>query len=187
LKVINLIQVKPQTGFPTFSKNMEPEPAFRVSEATYLAARLATLFQDASPHEWAAFYLQGSQGSGVTEVTSGAFFVDENRLHILFAHYRHLVTVPILLTELYQHPLNATSRIMYEFVPNQAWTVVKNSNWGFTKPFAASTVEVELNQDPVALGTGLEEQLRMLKQMREQNLIDEVEYRRKREELLNGL
>jgi hypothetical protein len=187
LKVINLVQVKPKSGFPTFSKNMEPEPAFRVSEATYLAAQLATHFQEASPREWVAFYLQEPHGSGVTEVTTGAFFVDEKKLHVFFAHYRHLVTIPILLTEVYQHPLNSTGRIMYDIVPNQAWTVVKDSNWGFVKPLAASTVEAELNQDPLAIGMGLEEQLRMLKQMREQNLIDEAGYRRKRDELLKGL
>jgi hypothetical protein len=187
-EIVRGLQIKPRSGFPLFSRNADPEPAFRSAEAAYLATRLAVLFQDAGEHEWVAFCLQSPHETGATEVTTGAFFVDEGELHLLLAHYRLLVTIPQLLRDLKRRPLNATGAFAYDIVSNRTWTVLPESHWDFSKPPLARVVEVVLQKGrhPVE-GGPLEENLRKLKRLREQNLITEEDYRRKRDEALQGL
>jgi len=187
-EIVSRLQIKPRSGFPLFSRNADPEPAFRSSEVAYLAARLAVLFQDAGPHEWVAFCLQSPHDTGATEVTTGAFFVDAGELHLLLVHYRLLVTIPQLLHDLKRHPLNATGTFAYDIVANRTWTVLPDSDWDFSKPPLARVVEMVLQKGSRPMeGELLEENLRKLKRLREQNLITEEEYRRKRDEALQGL
>jgi len=187
-EIVTRLQIKPRSGFPLFSSTADPEPAFRSPEVAYLAARLAVLFQDAGPHEWVAFCLQSPHDTGATEVTTGAFFVDAGELHLLLVHYRLLVTIPQLLHDLKRHPLNATGTFAYDIVANRTWTVLPDSDWDFSKPPLARVVEMVLQKGSRPMeGELLEENLRKLKRLREQNLITEEEYRRKRDEALQGL
>jgi hypothetical protein len=186
--IVSRLQIKPRGGFPLFARNADPEPAFRSSEVAYLAARLAVLFQDAGPHEWVAFCLQSPHDTGATEVTTGAFFVDEGDLHLLLVHYRLLVTIPQLLHDLKRRPLNATGAFAYDIVSNPTWTVLPDSHWDFSKPPLARVVEVVLQKGSRPMEEELlEENLRKLKRLREQNLITEEDYRLKRDEALQGL
>lgn len=187
-EILSRLQIKPRSGFPLFSRNADPEPAFRSSEAAYLAARLAVLFQDAGPREWVAFCLQSSHETGATEVTTGAFFVDAGELHLLLVHYRLLVTIPQLLHDLKRYPLNATGAFAYDILSNRTWTVLPDSDWDFPKSPLARVVEVVVQKGSRPMEEGpLEETLRKLKRLREQNLITEEDYRRKRNEALQGL
>ena len=187
-EIVSRLQIKPRSGFPVFSRTADPDPAFRSSEVAYLATRLAVLFQDAGQHEWVAFCLQSPHDTGATEVTTGAFFVDEGDLHLLLVHYRLLVTIPQLLNDLKRRPLNATGAFAYDIVSNRAWTVLPESHWNFSKPPLARVVEVVLQKGSRPMeGELLEENLRKLKRLREQNLITEEDYRLKRDEALQGL
>lgn len=187
-EIVSRLQVKPRGGFPQFSRSADPEPAFRSSEVAYLAARLAVLFQDAGPHEWVAFCLQASHDTGATEVTTGAFFVDEGDLHLLLAHYRLLVTIPQILRDIKRHPLNPTGAFAYDIVSNRTWTLLPDSDWDFSKPPRARVEEVVLKEGNQPMeGGSLEETLRKLKRLREQNLLTEEEYRRKLDEAIRGL
>jgi hypothetical protein len=187
-EIVSRLQVKPHSGLPLFSRNADPEPAFRSSEVAYLAARLTVLFQDAGPREWVAFCLQSSHDTGATEVTTGALFVEKGDLHLLLVHYRLLVTIPQLLRDLKRHPLNPTGAFAYDIVSNRTWTVLPDSDWDFPKPPRASVVEVVLQKDSRPTeGEPLEETLRKLKRLREQNLITEQDYRRKLDEAIRGL
>ena len=186
--IVSRLQIKPRSGFPLFARNADPEPAFRSSEVAYLAARLAVLFQDAGQHEWVAFCLQSSHDTGATEVTTGAFFVDEGDLHLLLVNYRLLVTIPQLLHDLKRRPLNATGAFAYDIVANRTWTVLQESHWDFSKPPLARVVEVVLQEGNRPMEAGLlEENLRKLKRLREQNLITEEDYRLKLDEAVRGL
>jgi hypothetical protein len=187
-EIVSRLQIKPRSGFPLFSRNADPEPAFRSSEVPYLAARLAVLFQEAGPHEWVAFCLQSPHDTGATEVSTGAFFVDEGALHLLLVHYRLLVTIPQLLHDLKRHPLNATGAFAYDIVSNRTWTVLPDSHWDFSKSPLARVVEMVLQNGSRPMEGGLlEENLRKLKRLREQNLITEEDYRHKLDEALQGL
>ena len=187
-EILSRLQSKPRSGFPLFSRIADPLPAFRSSEVAYLAARLAVLFQDVGPHEWVAFSLQSPHDTGATEVTTGAFFVDAGELHLLLVHYRLLVTIPQLLPDLKRYPLNATGAFAYDIVSNRTWTVLPDSDWDFSKSPLASVAELVLQKrSPPMEGGLLEEELRKLKRLREQNLITEEQYRLKRDEALGGL
>jgi hypothetical protein len=183
--ILHSLEVKPRSGFIFWAKT-DSEPAFRLSEIDFLAGRLAALFKEAGQHEWVAFYLQSPHPTGAIEVTSGAFFVDTTRLHLYLAHFRHLITIRERLPEIRRHPLNATGAFAYELVSNHEWTVL-SSEWNFSKSTLARVAEAVSNQGTESMGRSIEERLRKLNELREQNLITEEEYQRKRIELLKDL
>jgi hypothetical protein len=183
---LNSLEVKPRSGFIFWAKT-DPQPAFRPSEVDFLASRLAELFSEASQHEWIAFYLQSSHSSGATEITSGAFFIDDTQLHLYLAHFRHLVTIRERLPDIKQHPLNATGAFAFEMVTNHTWNALAKSEWDFSKSPLAGVAEAVLTQGSDPMGRSIEERLRKLKDLRQQDLINEEEYQRKREEVLKDL
>ena len=61
------------------------------------------------------------------------------------------------------------------------------NRWALSKPPLARVVEVIINDISRDEETGLEAKLRTLMRLREEGLISEDEYRRKREELLKAL
>ena len=183
--VLRSLEVKPRGGFIFWAKT-DPEPAFRPSEIDFLSARLAPLFKDAGQHEWIAFYLQSPHSTGATEVTSGAFFVKDAQLHLYLAHFRHLITIQEKLPDIKQHPLNATGAFAYNLVSNSTWSVI-SSEWDFSKSPLARVAEAVATQGTESIGRSIEERLRKLKELLEQNLITEEEYQHKRAELLKDL
>jgi hypothetical protein len=183
--VLTSLEVKPRSGFIFWAKT-DPEPAFRPSEIDFLSARLAPLFKEAGQHEWIAFYLQSPHSTGATEVTSGAFFVKDAQLHLYLAHFRHLITIQERLPDIKRHPLNATGAFAYELVSNRTWSVIP-SEWDFSKSPLARVAEAVETQGTESMGRSIEERLRKLKELLEQNLITEEEYQHKRAELLKEL
>jgi putative oligomerization/nucleic acid binding protein len=186
-RTLSLIRVKPRTVPPFSSTKTEPELAFRQSELHYLAERLADAFPKAGSRDWIVFYLGLPHETGATEITSGAFFVEERRIHLLFANFRHLVTIPAVARQLKENPLHAAGAMVYEVVPGTSLTVLTENRWALSKPPLARVVEVMINEIPRDEETGLETKLRTLKHLREEGLISEDEYQRKREELLKAL
>jgi hypothetical protein len=184
--VLRSLEVKPRSGFIFWAKT-DSEPAFRPREIDFLAGRLATLFTEAGQHEWVAFYLQSPHPTGAIEVTSGAFFVDTAKLHLYLAHFRHLITIRERLPELRRHPLNATGAFAYELVSNHEWSAVSSSEWNFSKSPLARVAEAISSQGTESMGRSIEERLRKLNELREQKLVTEEEYQRKRLELLKDL
>ena len=184
--ILESLQVRPKGGF-IFWANNDAEQAFRPSEVNFLSAQLPTLFQQAGQHEWIAFYLQSPHSTGVTEVTSGAFFVEDGRLHLYLAHFRHLVTINERLAEMKRFPLNATGAMPYKLISNRTWTALAESEWSFSKPPMARAAEAVSVQAVESLGKSLEERLRKLKELRDQNLINDEQYKHKTEEILQGL
>lgn len=186
-RILSLIQVTPRTVPPFSLTKTEPEPAFRQSELHYLAERLADTFTKAGSRDWIVFYLGLPHDTGATEITSGAFFVEEKQIHLLFANFRHLVTIPAVAQQLKENPLHAAGAMVYEVVPGASLTVLTENRWALSKPPLARVVEVMINEIPRDEETGLEAKLRTLKRLHEEGLISEDEYRRKREELLKAL
>lgn len=186
-RILSLIQVKPSPIGSFLPTKTDQEPAFRQDEMHFLAEQLAYTFRKATSRDWIVFYLGLPHESGATEITSGAFFVEEKRIHVLLANYRHLVTIPATARQLKVNPLHAAGKLVYEIVPGKSLTVLTENRWALPKPPLARMVEVIINEIPRADETGLEAKLRTLKRLREEGLISEDEYRRKREELLKAL
>ncbi|TLY26451.1 MAG: SHOCT domain-containing protein [Nitrospirae bacterium] len=186
-QILSLIRVKSRAVPPFFSTKTEPEPAFRESELHYLAEQLADTFTKAGSRDWIVFYLGLPHETGATEITSEAFFVEETRIHLLFANFRHLVTIPAVAQQLKENPLHAAGALVYEVVLGTSLTVLTENRWALSKPPLARVVEVMINEIPRDEETGLEAKLRTLKRLHAEGLISEDQYQRKREESLKAL
>ncbi|TLY27100.1 MAG: hypothetical protein E6K63_11535 [Nitrospirae bacterium] len=114
VQILSLIRVKPRAVPPFSTTKTGPEPAFRQSELPYLAERLADTFTKAGSRDWFVFYLGLPHETGATEITSVAFFVEATRIHLLFANFRHLVTIPAVARQLKENPLHAAGALVYE-------------------------------------------------------------------------
>ena len=68
-----------------------PRAVFSVGEISRLAPQLVEAFRAARSTEWVAFYLVTPVGAD-GEVTSGAFFVNGGRLHVVIANYHERIT-----------------------------------------------------------------------------------------------
>lgn len=185
-QLLGLLQVKSLTGFRLIGAEGDPEPAFRQDELVYLSEGIESLFSQIGPHEWVVFYLSAPHETGATELTTGALFLLDNHLHLLLTNYRHLVTIPEQAHAIKQAPLSAAGTIAYRIVPHKSWTVITENRWGFSKLSLARLVEIVMDAAVLQEEPGLEGKLKTLKRLREQDLISEKEYQRKRGDLLKA-
>ncbi len=188
-----------------------PREAFREGERQYLAQQLGQAFAQAGPDQWVAFSLSRPReeasdvrgGPGVTEVTSGGFFVQGAKLHLLLANYRFTVTVMGVLEKIRKDPLRPAGDAFYQLVASRHQTVQVDEESALTRPFRSQVPELiidykaslaqsspkneEAAEPESQKPRALEERLRTLQRLREQGLITEEEYRLKRQKLLDEL
>jgi len=184
-QILESVHVRPRQ---LFASSGTATAAFQDSERQYLAEQLADFFPKALSNEWVVFYLARSLEPGTKEVTSGAVFLEAGKIHLLFANYRHVVTVPRFERYIEDNPLRATGALLYEIVPHERQTVLTGNRWKLSKPLAASLTELVIDEGaedrrPI----DLEERLRALQRLYQQGLITEEEYRLKRQDLLGVL
>lgn len=72
-------------------KKPPPRPVFSSDEVSQLTPRLQQAFRMVRPSEWVSFCATRQTGGG-QEVTSGGFFFEERRLHVLVANHREPVS-----------------------------------------------------------------------------------------------
>jgi hypothetical protein len=209
-RLLGEIYVRPRKRWVTFAEaNSAPVFAFNESDQRYLARHLAEAFSRVKSSEWVIFYLAHTQPSEVTEVTSGAFFVQHGYLHLLIANYRYAVTVPLLQQQIHDHPLRPSGESFFEFVPRVKQSVATEHTWDLPKPLMAEFKELLVEMDEIlsplqdsrlagepprsATTDGgepvpaLEERLRTLDRLLNQGLITQEEYKLKRQKLLEKL
>jgi hypothetical protein len=201
--------VRPRTRWLAFGeKEAKPIAAFSECDQRFLSRHLADTISQIGPSEWMVFYLSHPQDSGVTEVTSGALFVQHGQLHLLLANYRYAVTVSSLNRQIREHPLWAKGVSFFEFTTRPDQIVVTEPLWDLPKPFLAKFTELMVDiKKPVPLDNSralqksaeslsregiesvmfLEGRLRALDRLYRQGLITQEEYRLKRQQLLDRL
>lgn len=208
-KILKGIRVQPRKRLLTRgAPEAHPEEAFTEGEARYLARYLAEAFSIARPDEWVVFYLGRQRGeagalrggSGVTEATSGGFFVERGQLHFVLANYRYAVSIPSVQEQIRDDPLRPAGDALYDLVPGPhqtaRWLDTINSRPDLTKPLRAQLSEMVIEYQPflalpdeATVGPSgrlpLEERLRTLQRLRDQGLITEEELRLKRQKLLD--
>lgn len=210
-KILKGIRVQLRKGLLTLgAAEPGPKEAFTESERRWLAPSLTEAFAKARRDEWVVVFLSHPRGgesdhrggSGVTEVTSGGFFVEGQQLHFVLANYRYAVSMPSILDQIRDDPLRPAGEAFYELVPGahqtvRRWDSIKTT-WDLSKPLRASLSEMAIDyqsalalpDEPVRAPEGrlsIEERLRTLQRLREQGLITDEEYRRKRQRLLDEL
>lgn len=210
-RILAGIRIQPRKDSVLFTRALEPPTeAFAPDEVAYLGRALSEIFARARPDEWVVFGMSRVLPSGLNEITTGGWFAEGTRLHLLLANYRHGVTRTTVRERLWKEPLRAVAAPFYDVVQDERQTVVKgtgllsvlSSGSGpeivieyrallGAPPAVEKTMPVE-RVAPAAPDAGrlpggaVEERLRMLKRLREQGLITDEEYREKKKDVLGS-
>ena len=174
-----------------------PRPAFDEDEKRYLAKHLAEGFQKARPDEWVVFYLSHPREPGVVEIHSGGFFIEEGRLHLILANYRQPVSMAFIRKQIWNDPLRPAGDSFYDVIPQDHQTVQTVRRKDLTQSLLKQVSELSIDYsarlnddvsgDGEAVGSSIEDRLRILKRLRDRGLISEEQFRMRQEQLLEHL
>jgi hypothetical protein len=209
--LLTSIRVRPVINF--LMKGDE-EPAFTPEEVDYLSMTLSRAFAKASPEQWVIFGLSNPVSTSGSEMTTGAWYVEGTTLHLLLPNFHAPVRMDNLRQVLNRDPLfevlNATR---YEFISTEYADEGsgKQSLLSFVRdetPHLAIEYELLLaggpspkksQEDEVVEAqseksgkrdippSSLDDRLATLKRLKDQNLITEEDYQRKKQALLDQL
>jgi hypothetical protein len=173
-----------------------PRPAFDEDEKRYLAKYLAEGFQKARPDEWVVFYLSRPRESGVVEIDSGGFFIEGERLHLIVANYRQPVSMAFVRQQIWHDPLHPAGDSFYDVVPQRDQTLQTVRRKDLTQSLLQQVSDLSIDYtaqlrsdggDGTAVGSSIEDRLRVLKRLRDEGLISEEQFRLKQDRLLERL
>lgn len=197
-----------------FSRVKEaPEDVFGAEDIDFLSGPLARAFAAAGPEEWVVFGVSRAGPPGVTELTTGGWFVSESTLHLQLANHRVATTLPNVRELLWSDPLRPNGEPDFEFVASENQTVENPgilASWSLTGSvpdmrinYRAFLPEAErglsgtreqaapappsVQREGVAPAGSLEERLEELKRLKDKGLITEEDYRMKKKDLLESL
>lgn len=86
--ILSRLLVQPEMGL--LDRKRPPVPVFSAEEIARLTPSLRAAFQQVQASEWVSFMFSYPTGTNL-EVTSGAFFVTNRRLHVVLANTREVV------------------------------------------------------------------------------------------------
>ncbi len=183
-------------------------PAFTPDEIEYLSRTLSQAFAQAQPNEMVVFGLSRLNTYNMTEITTGGWFLEGDTLHLILANYRKAVTMPSTRQLLWERPLRPDAGPHYDLVAGRHQTVMRDTG-GWSGLFSSAPSELSILYQRALLGEPvdsvspqqnrpsssdggppallLEERLRTLKQLHDQGLISDDDYRVKKQQLLDRL
>jgi len=183
-------------------------PAFTPDEIGYLSATLSKAFAHAQPHEWVVFGLSHPTRYGMTEGTTGGWFVEGPSLHLVLANYRKVFTMPSTRQLLWERPLRSDAGPAYDLVAGSHQTTVRDSSV-VSSLFSSSPSELMISYQAALLGEpveasapkesstpppeitstpmSIEDRLLALQRLHTQGLITDEEYRAKKQQILERL
>jgi len=125
-RILAGIRIQLRKDSVLFTRDMEPPTeAFAPDEIVYLGRTLSETFARARPDEWVVFGMSRVLPSGLNEITTGGWFAEGTRLHLLLANYRHSVTRPAVRERLWKEPLRALAAPFYDVVQDGRQIVVQ--------------------------------------------------------------
>ena len=179
-------------------------PAFSPAEVDYLSETLTRAFAQAQPSEVVVFGLTSPRTQEITEITTGAWYVKDEQLHLILGNYREAFTMAGIRELLWQDPLHMIAGALYEFVPGPYQSLHREDHglWTYLLPEASQLAlayqQLSLGVSPVDGDhekgstpsvypeSSIEGKLQRLKQIREDGLITADEYAAKKKALLDG-
>jgi hypothetical protein len=213
--ILSSIHVKKRNaGFLILHKPEEiVTEAFLPEEIEFLSAALNKAFAQARPEEWVVFLVSRPTSPDVTEVTTGAWYVEKSDLHLVLTNYRDVVALPSTRELLWEEPLWTDADLFYDLIPGKHQSLAKEEN-ELKRLLVSSPSELSIAYQPLLLaessppeaaersggGSGqqtsqhpptispplsLEERLQTLKRLRDQGLITEEQYKAKTKQLLD--
>lgn len=197
-RLLRSIQIKSQSGiFRRILSGPRPdvEPAFTDEEVGRMSPGISRALAAATPADRVAFRLKHPRGIFTPGLTTGILYAKDDRLEFILGNYWYL---PPPATESpytqVEDPLdikNGQTVILisgpFQKLQQSDRTRLKN-RWLIVdyKGLLASPSEQEPQQSPTpAGGVGIEEKLKILKNLLDQGLITEEEFQGKKKELLN--
>lgn len=205
-RILGHIYVRPRKSFFSMATgDSEPVPAFTQDDRHYLAKSLSEAFLKAGPQEIALFYLSHSRESGVTEITSGGWYLRDSTIRLIMPNYRQAVTMAFIEEKIRVDPLRPAGHSFYDIVPRphqvlqagpasinmlfpQVPELVIDSRAFPSGPADSMPVgEGRISEGTLKHDRPLENRLLTLEQLRKQGLITDEEYHRKRQQLLDEL
>ena len=125
-RILAGIRIQPRKDSFLFTTALEPPTeAFAPDEIVYLSRALSETFAKARPDEWVVFGMSKVLPSGLNEITTGGWFAEGARVHLLLANYRHSVTRTAVREQLWREPLRAIAAPFYDAVQGEYQTVVQ--------------------------------------------------------------
>lgn len=201
------VQSRKDAFLPTLAKN-PVEPAFAPDQIEFLSRGLSRTFERAHPDEVVVFGLSQIRSPQLTELTTGGWFVEGQRLHLILANYRHSVSMSHVREQLWDNPLQPDSAPSYKIVAGASqglrqgkgvsgllesdppellidYTSLLQVSPGPSAPVVVPPPEKDRPAERGLPEKSLEERLRLLKRLKEQGLITEEEYREKKKQELD--
>lgn len=186
--------------FLFFTVKADETDAFTAEDREALALPLSRAFGEASRRDWVAFVLTTPGEAGVTKLTSGVWYVEGRRLHLVLANFRAAVTMQGVREIVEKNPLHIiVGSELYRLLPGARSQVVKESG-GLPTLFTEDHRHVAIDYagilsdataadpSPEAVpAPSIEERLVRLRSLHERGLITDEEYRAKRQEMLDRL
>ncbi len=207
-RILKNTYVKPQRRLFKETEEIGPTPLFSESDLQYLVEYVTVGFAKAHPGEWVVFYISDPH-TPVPEITSGGLFVEDGKLHFVLANYHQLVTMPFIQQEIWHNPLKPAAEPFYDIVQQPHQTLRIERRWDLTQSLLMTVPELEIDYAALLMlppdnqerrtpaqykgtlsqgeETQLVDKLRTLRQLHEEGLITEREYRQKRQKLMEEL
>lgn len=172
-------------------------PAFLPEEVAYLSHALSSAFSHAAPEDCVVFGLRRPIHQSLWEVTTGVWFAGEEELHAVLTNYLEKTTVPGVWEDLKGSPLRSIGGVFYDFIPNDYQTVRQKGGRirhilkkdilelavHYKAMLGTSTQSVG-DEKAESIPRSVQDRLRILKQLYDEGLIPDEEYRMKVKELL---
>lgn len=210
--ILESIRVRNRAQRFLFFSVQGPEAlAFTPDEVGYLSTTLSRAFAQAQPEDWVVFGLGRPGPPGVTEMTTGAWYVEGTTLHLVLANYRAAVTMGTIREALERDPLyEIVGSTLYEFAPGESSQPVTGSH-SFLRTLSPDAPHLAIAYATLLAGTrpdgqdqgkpgvtvkpkgeppgatpeaSIEERLEILKRLRERGLITEEDFQAKKKQLL---
>ncbi len=207
------IQPRVQPFVFAFVKGKET-PVFTPEEVDFLSLTLNRAFTKATPEDLVVFALSQPGPPNITELTTGGWYTEGTKLHLLLANYRAAVSMCNIREVLDRDPLfEVTGSNLYEFAPSDfAQKATEKSS--FLSVLKSETPHLVMDYNPLLKRTtphpkthinsrpesgterkratlesppSIEERLERLKQLEKKGLITKEDYDRKKQELLDQL
>lgn len=173
--------------------------AFTPEEVALLADRMKSAFEKATPQEQVSFFLISRKNSMSTQVTSGVAFIQGGEIHLVLANDQTSVSGEQRAYVPRENPLHSYEPGSFELLPQAHQRKISDLSGrklqGIAVDLAApaepepvvSPVSKEENMAAPSGADSLQAQFRLLKKLRDENLITEEEYKEKKSELLKTI
>ncbi|MFM8551767.1 MAG: SHOCT domain-containing protein [Nitrospiraceae bacterium] len=198
-----------EEAFPLLASKDAAVEAFTADETAYLSETFVQAFAKAGADDWVLVALTRKPSPDIRELTTGACYIEGERLHLLLANYRYPVTMPGVRSLLWEQPLYAYPPF-YAIATGEHQTIARH--YGLQGRLVASgipdiTIEIkpvllaaigskagapsgntsEARPEPAegaASGLSIEDSLALLQRLKERGLVTDDEYRQKKQQLL---